>query len=60
LTEVEVRYDEYANGVHCDLVEQRLVARGYHEPFMHFDADGPDFLMPAVRNYLARPQPAAA
>ena len=53
LTEVEVTHAEYANGVHCDLAEQRLVAAGHEEPFLHFDElDGPAFLVPAVRQYL--------
>ena len=61
LTEVEVTHAEYANGVHCDLAEQRLVAAGYEEPFLHFDElDGLGFLVPAVRRYLGAsdaPQP---
>ena len=61
LTEVEVTHAEYANGVHCDLAEQRLVAAGYEEPFLHFDEeDAPVFLVPAVRQYLGvadAPQP---
>jgi hypothetical protein len=53
VTEVAVTHAEYANGVHCDLAEQRLVAAGYEEPFLHFDElDGREFLVPAVRLYL--------
>ena len=53
LTEVEVTHAEYANGVHCDLAEERLIAAGYEEPFLHFDEeDAPEFLVPAVRQYL--------
>jgi hypothetical protein len=56
LTAVEVTHDEYANGVHCDRVEGRLVAGGYEEPFLHFDEfDAPDFLVAAVRRYLGTP-----
>ena len=53
LTEVEVTADEYADGVHCDLAEERLAAAGFEEPFLHFDElDAPNFLVPAVRHYL--------
>jgi hypothetical protein len=53
LSEVEVTYEQYADGVHCDRVEQRLVADGYEEPFLHFDKrEAPPFLLPAVRHYL--------
>ncbi len=53
LHEVEVTCDEYANGVHCDLVEEQLVVEGYEEPFLHFDQyDGPQFLVSAVLQYL--------
>jgi hypothetical protein len=56
LTAVEVTDDEYANGVHCDRVEERLVTNGYEEPFLHFDEfDAPDFLVPAVRRYFGAP-----
>jgi hypothetical protein len=54
LTEVEVTDDEYANGVHYDLVERQLGERGFEEPLLHFDQfEGPSFLLPAVREYLA-------
>ena len=53
LTEVEVTHTEYANGVHCDLAEERLAAAGYEEPYLHFvEEDAPEFLVPAVRQYL--------
>jgi len=56
LTEVEVTHEEYANGVHCDLVEERLVEEGYEEPFLHFDGlDAPDFLVAAARRYFGEP-----
>jgi hypothetical protein len=61
LTEVAVTPQEYADGVHCDRVEARLVAAGFEEPFLHFDErDAPPFLVPAVRQYLgsAAPRPA--
>jgi hypothetical protein len=52
LTEVEVTHAEYADGVHCERVEDRLVAAGYEEPFLHFD-EGPAarLLVPLVRPY---------
>jgi hypothetical protein len=54
LTEVDVTYAEYADGVHCERVEEQLVAAGYEEPFLHFDEGQPSqFLVPAVRQYLA-------
>ena len=37
LTEVEVTHAEYANGVHCDLAEERLIAAGYEEPVRFVD-----------------------
>jgi hypothetical protein len=54
LTEVEVTHDEYADGVHCELVEEQLLAAGYEEPFLHFD-DGAAarFVVAALRKYLA-------
>ncbi len=56
LTQVEVTYDEYANGVHCDRVEELLIEEGYEEPFLHFDvADAPAFLVPAVQLYFGQP-----
>lgn len=54
LTEVEVTHDEYENGVHYDLVADRLTDDDYEEPFTHFDEfDAPAFLIPAVKQYLA-------
>ena len=56
LTEVEVTPDEAANGVQYDRVEEHLVADGYEEPFVHFAGrESPDFLVPAVRQYLGLP-----
>jgi hypothetical protein len=52
LTEVEITHEEYANGVHCDRVEEQLRQHGYDEPFLHFDLDAPPFLVPAVKQYL--------
>jgi hypothetical protein len=51
--EVDVTRDEYENGVHIDLVEERLFAAGYEGPFVHFaDREAPHFLHAAVRHYL--------
>ena len=63
LTEVEVTPEEYDNGLHYALAEQRLLAAGYEEPFVHFGPEErPAFLLPAVREYLVAraqyPQPA--
>ena len=56
LTEVEVTPDESANGVQYERVEERLVADGYEEPFVHYaGSEAPDFLVPAVRQYLGLP-----
>jgi hypothetical protein len=53
LTEVEVTPEEYENGAHYGLVEQRLFAAGHEEPFVHFDeAEAPAFLLPAVRRQV--------
>ena len=61
LTEVEVSYDEYQNGVACDLVGDRLAGAGYEEPYLHFDAlEAPAFLHPAVRDYLGAGAPESA
>jgi hypothetical protein len=58
LSEVEVTYEEYVEGRHCDRVEQRLVAAGYEEPYLHYDdLDDPPFLVAAVRHYLGRAAP---
>ena len=55
LNEVEVRYDEYIEGVSCDLVEERLREQGFEEPFLHFDDhNAPPFLLPAVERYLSK------
>jgi hypothetical protein len=57
LTEVEVTRAAYEEGVHYDLVNERLHAAGYEEPFVHFDADdAPPFLVPAVRQHLRAPR----
>lgn len=54
--EVDVTQEEFENGVHCDLVEERLADAGYEEPYLHFDdAASPSFLHPAVRQYLGMP-----
>lgn len=54
INEVEVAKDEYENGVHYDLVEDRLADAGYEEPYLHFDeVEAPLFLHPAVREYLS-------
>jgi hypothetical protein len=58
LTEVQVTPEEYDNGLHYALAEQRLLAAGYEEPFVHFaPEEGPAFLLPAVREYLAARHP---
>jgi hypothetical protein len=52
--EVEVTHDEYENGVHYDLVADRLADAGYEEPYVHFDVfESPAFLHPAVREHLS-------
>lgn len=51
--EVEVTHDEYENGVHYDLVNDRLSDAGYDDPCVHFDEiEAPAFLHAAVRQYL--------
>jgi hypothetical protein len=53
LNAVEVTHEEYQNGVHYDLVEDRLCDQSYDEPWVHFDViEAPPFLHPAVRKYL--------
>lgn len=53
INEVEVTHEEYENGIHYPLAEDRLVDDGFEEPFVHFDQfEGPAFLHPAVRQYL--------
>ena len=52
-TEVEVTLEEYRNGAHLDLVEQRLADGRCDEPYVHFDdIDAPPFLIGAVRAHL--------
>lgn len=54
INEVEITHDEYENGVHYDLVEDRLSDAGYEEPYVHCDElEAPAFLLPAVTSYLA-------
>jgi len=56
LNEVEVTHDEAANAIHYYLVEADLLMAGYEEPFVHFaEGEGPEFLHPAVRQYLGLP-----
>jgi hypothetical protein len=56
LTEVQVTPAEYANGVHYELVEERLAEAGYEKPWVHFDdREAPGFLIPAVKQYLNLP-----
>lgn len=53
LSNVEVTHAEYENGVHYDLVGDRLADAGYEEPFVHFDEfEAPALLHPVVRQYL--------
>jgi hypothetical protein len=60
LNEVEVDEDEYANGIHYDLADELLTAAGYEKPWLHFDdRECPDFLIPAVRQYLGIDTPAS-
>lgn len=56
LNEVEVTYEEYENGVHYDLVEDRLKDARYEEPWVHYDEiEAPRFLHVAVKLYLGIP-----
>lgn len=56
LNEIEVTQDEYDNGVHYSLTDDRLIDTGYEEPFTHFDEfEAPAFLHPAVRRHRALP-----
>jgi len=56
LSNVEITHEEYQNGFHYTLVEDRLVEAGYEEPFVHFDEmEAPAFLHAAVRQYLNVP-----
>jgi hypothetical protein len=60
LNEVEVTHDEYENGVHYDLVEDRLKDADFDEPYLHYDQfDMPDFLLPAIKQYLGMTADAA-
>ena len=59
LTRVAVTEEECNNGIQYSLTESQLFIDGYEEPFCHFDEDeSPPFLIPAVREYLAKNQPA--
>ena len=61
INQVQVDDDEYVNGVHYLLVEELLAAAGYEEPYVHFaDQECPDFLIPAVHQYLGIDTPEAA
>ncbi len=54
LNHATVTPEEAENGIHYYLVEADLFLAGYEEPFVHFDdQEGPPFLHPAVRQYLA-------
>src|SRR5579859_6577325 len=60
LTVVEVTHEEYENGVHYDLVEERLQDGHYDEPYVHFDQfEAPPFLIPAVQKFLGLPRATA-
>jgi hypothetical protein len=53
LSTVEVTPDEFDNGAHYALAELLLGARGYEEPYVHFEQqEAPPFLVPAVQAYL--------
>jgi hypothetical protein len=53
ITTVAVTEEEAANGRHYELAEVQLLQSGKEEPFVHFsDAERPEFLLPAVRDYL--------
>jgi hypothetical protein len=53
LMTVEATQDQIDDGDHFSAVESQLADRGYGGPFVHFDEDdAPDFLLPAVRQYL--------
>jgi hypothetical protein len=54
LTEVQVTHEEYDNGGHFYEVEQRLLADGLEEPFVHFaEAEAPEFLIVGLKETLA-------
>ena len=60
ITEVEVTHEEYLNGRHYELVEDRLADLDYEEPYVHFDEnEAPSFLHAAVRLHLATQAPVA-
>jgi hypothetical protein len=51
LNDAFVTEEEYANGVHLDLVEGNLELGGYEEPYVHFAGEeAPAFLLDGVRN----------
>jgi hypothetical protein len=57
LTTVRATCDQFNNGEHYELTEDKLVEQGYESPFVHFDeVDAPGFLLPAVRRYLGLEQ----
>jgi hypothetical protein len=54
ITTVAVTEEEAVNGRHYELAEVQLLQSGKEEPFVHYsDAERPEFLLPAVREYLA-------
>ncbi len=56
LNEVEVTHEEYENGLHYELVEDRLRDARYAEPFSHYDEfAAPRFLHVAVKLFLGIP-----
>ncbi len=64
INEVEVTAEEADNGIQFYLAEAQLLVDGFEEPFVHFaEGETPDFLLPAVRQYLdslaSVPQPIA-
>jgi hypothetical protein len=53
VTIIYVTEEEAANGRHYELAEVELLQSGKEEPFVHFsDAERPEFLLPAVQEYL--------
>jgi hypothetical protein len=56
LNEVEVKQQEYENGVHYDLVEERLKDARYERPWLHSDEfESPRFFHVAVKLFLGIP-----
>ena len=56
LNEVEVTYEEYKNGLHYDLVEDRLKDARYEPPYVHYNEfAAPRFLHVAVKLILGIP-----